>query len=58
MKASPSAQHRFMKDPLLIEIPSEIVGQRVVLSAYRPEDAVVIDEAVRESQADLAPVFG
>jgi hypothetical protein len=47
-----------MKDPLLIEIPSEIVGQRVVLSAYRPEDAVVIDEAVRESQADLAPVFG
>lgn len=50
-------QRPTMKDPLLLEIPTEIVGQRVKLRAYRSSDAAAIDEAARESQPELAKVF-
>ena len=41
--------------PILIEIPEEIVGARVRLRPYRPEDAPAVWEAVEESRASLAP---
>lgn len=46
-----------MRDPLLIEVPTRIDGERVSLRAYRAEDAATIDEAARASQRELAAVF-
>src|SRR5687768_2500502 len=38
-----------------IELPDEMVGQRVVLRPYREEDADALWDAVEESRAHLAP---
>jgi len=43
---------------LLIALPDELVGQRVLLRPYRDEDAAALWEAVDESRASLGPWLG
>lgn len=46
-----------LKDPLLLDIPRELIGPRILLRAYTPADAQHIHDAVVESRADLTPFF-
>lgn len=46
-----------MKDPLLLDIPMALTGERIELRAYKAPDAKAIEEAVIESGAELKPVF-
>lgn len=43
-----------MSSPILIHIPEELAGRRVLLRPYRPEDAEPLWEAVVESREHLA----
>jgi RimJ/RimL family protein N-acetyltransferase len=42
-----------MRDPLLEEIPDELVGERVVVRRYRRGDGAALNEAVIESRENL-----
>jgi RimJ/RimL family protein N-acetyltransferase len=42
-------------DPVLLEIPERLEGERVVLRPYGPEDAQALWEAVAESREALEP---
>jgi RimJ/RimL family protein N-acetyltransferase len=44
-----------MISPILIDIPEELQGPRVLVRPYRPEDAEALWEAVEESRAHLSP---
>lgn len=44
-----------MISPILIDIPGELQGPRVLVRPYRPEDAEALWEAVEESRAHLSP---
>ncbi len=44
-----------MTSPILIDIPEEVIGFRVLLRPYRPEDAAALWEAIQESREHLAP---
>ncbi len=44
-----------MADPISIELPDRLVGPRVVVRPYRPEDAAPLFEAIEESRAHLQP---
>ena len=44
-----------MTSPILIDIPEEVIGFRVLLRPYRPEDAAALWEAIQESLEHLAP---
>ncbi len=41
--------------PLLIELPDELQGERVLVRPYGQEDAAALLEAIEESRAHLAP---
>lgn len=44
-----------MDDPLLIDIPEILVGERLLLRPLRPDDAAALWDAVSASHAHLAP---
>ena len=41
--------------PILVEVPEELHGERIVVRPYRREDAVALWDAVQESREHLAP---
>lgn len=46
-----------MQDPLLLDIPLEIISSRIILRAYRAEDAQAIHDAIIESENELSEFF-
>ncbi len=44
-----------MQSPIVIDLPEELRGPRVLLRPYRSEDAPALWEAIEESRAHLAP---
>jgi RimJ/RimL family protein N-acetyltransferase len=42
-------------DPLLIDIPEEIETERLIVRAARPGEGAAVNEAIRESHAELKP---
>jgi RimJ/RimL family protein N-acetyltransferase len=42
-------------DPLLIEIPEQFESERMVIRIARPGDGAAVNEAIRESHAELKP---
>ena len=41
--------------PTTIDLPGELVGRRVLLRPYEPEDAAALKEAIEESREALRP---
>lgn len=41
--------------PILVELPSELVGERVLVRPYRPGDGAALWEAVEESREHILP---
>lgn len=44
-------------NPLLLDVPSEILGKRIKLRRYAPADAREMHAAIEESRAELTPIF-
>lgn len=49
------AEHRMSEDPLLMPFETALVGERVLLRAWREEDAAALQAAVASSRDHLRP---
>jgi ribosomal-protein-serine acetyltransferase len=44
-------------EPILIDLPAELVGERVLVRSYQPGDGQAVWEAIQESRERLTPWF-